>query len=136
SAAERAGVRVGDRIVTYDGRQLTNFEDLRFYIRFRNGVPIHLTLDRAGQMVEVVATPGVASENSPFGGTETKGLLGVAPANEFKILRYNPVEALGVGAEKTWELTGSTAFFLGRLVTGQVDVRQLHSFVGIAHMSG
>ncbi len=136
SAAELAGLKVGDRIVAYDGRQLSNFEDLRFYIRFRDHVPINLTLERGGRLIDVVATPGVASEKSPFGGTETKGLLGVAPANGYRVVRYNPIQALGVGAEKTWELTGSTCYFLGRLVTGQVDVNKLHSFVGIAHMSG
>ncbi|HZZ37348.1 MAG TPA: RIP metalloprotease RseP, partial [Caulobacteraceae bacterium] len=136
TAAERAGLKVGDRILAYDGRRLTNFEDLRFYIRFRSGVPIRLTLDRAGQTLDIVATPGVATEKSPFGGTETKGLLGVAPARGYEIVRYNPIQAVGVGAAKTWELAESTGFFLGRLVTGQVDVTQLHSFVGIAHASG
>ena len=74
-------------------------------------------------------------EPSPFGGGQSVGRLGLtARGGEFR--RYGPLEALGLGAAKTWDVTATTAFYLGRIVTGKVSADQLHSFIGIAHASG
>jgi len=48
SAAERAGLRPGDRVTHADGRALANWDELVQTVRRRPGQPLRLTVERAG----------------------------------------------------------------------------------------
>ena len=134
-AAARAGFQSGDVLLRADGRPLRSFEDVQFYVQFRAGEPIDFTVGRGGRPLHLVVRPAAVQVSSPFGGAETIGRLGLtAPLGRLR--RYGPIEALGMGLAKTGEVTATTIFYLGRIVSGQVGADQLHSFVGIAHASG
>ncbi len=134
-AAARAGFQSGDVLLRADGRPMRSFEDIQFYVQFRAGAPIDFTIDRAGRRLHLAARPAAVQVPSPFGGVETIGRLGLtAPLG--KLQRYGALEALPMGLAKTWQVTATTVFYLGRIVSGQVGANQLHSFIGIAHASG
>jgi regulator of sigma E protease len=133
--AATAGFQPGDVLVSADGRPLKSFEDLQFYVQVRAGVPIDFAVDRAGRRLDIVARPQAAQESSPFGGAQSVGRLGLtARGGAFR--HYGLFEAVALGAAKTWDVTATTVFYLGRIVTGRVSPDQLHSFIGIAHASG
>ncbi len=135
SAAARAGFQVGDVVLTAGDHRVSTFQDMQAFVQYRAGVPIDFTVRRSGATVRLTATPEAVAEKSPFGGAQNIGRLGLgALGGELK--RYDPVEAVGRGAVKTWDVAATTAFYLGRIVTGQVGADQLHSVVGIAHASG
>lgn len=134
-AAEAAGFQLGDRILSANGRAIDSFQDLQFYVQFRAGVPIDFVVDRGGRDLRLIARPRPMLESSPFGGLRSVGRLGLG-ARGAALKRYGPAQALGMGARKTWDLTETTAFYLGRIVTGKVGADQLHSFIGIGHASG
>jgi len=134
-AAANAGFRPGDEILRADGRAMRSFQDVQFYVQYRAGAPIDFTVSRGGQALHLIATPNTAREASPFGGDQSVGRLGLT-ARGGALRRYGPVEALAKGVGKTWDVTSTTLFYLGRIVTGHVGADQLHSFVGIAHASG
>ena len=134
-AAAKAGFQSGDVLLRADGRPLRSFEDVQFYVQFRAGAPIDFTVGRAGKPLHLVVRPAAVQVPSPFGGAETIGRLGLsAPLG--KLQRHGPMEALGMGLAKTRDVTTTTIFYLGRIVSGQVGANQLHSFIGIAHASG
>jgi regulator of sigma E protease len=135
SAAAAAGIQPGDLILGADGRFIRDFEDLRVYVQFRAGVPIDFLVDRGGRDIHLLARPRPVQEPSPFGGAATVGRLGLGPV-EREIRHYGPIEAVGLGAAQTWEVTTSTAFYLGRMVTGQMSADQLGGVIGMAHASG
>ena len=134
-AAANAGFQPGDEILRADGQAMRSFQDVQFYVQYRAGAPIDFTVRRAGQALHLIATPSAAREPSPFGGDQSVGRLGLM-ARGGTLRRYGPIEALGKGVDKTWDVTATTLFYLGRIVTGHVSADQLHSFVGIAHASG
>jgi regulator of sigma E protease len=134
-AAARAGFQPGDVVLSGGGERFDSFQDMQAYVQYRAGVPIDFTVLRGGARLHLTATPATVSEDSPFGGTQTVGRLGLG-ARGGLIKRYGPIQAIGRGAEKTWEVTSTTVFYLDRIVTGQVGADQLHSVVGIAHASG
>ncbi|HZK99911.1 MAG TPA: RIP metalloprotease [Caulobacteraceae bacterium] len=134
SAAERAGFLPGDIVTRAGGKALRNFEDLQFYVQFRAGVPIDFMVERAGRTVRLTARP-IAAEQSAPGGSQTVGRIGLT-ARGGKLQRYNPAEAVGMGVTRTWDMAVTTLYYMGRIVTGQVDANQLHGFIGIAHASG
>ena len=133
--AAQAGFQRGDVLLTADGRPLESFEDLQFYVQYRSGVPITFTVRRGTQTVAITATPASSSQASPFGGAVQVGHLGIAATGQV-LKRYNPLEAVGRGATKTWQVTATTVYYLGRIVTGHVNPNQLHSVVGMWHASG
>ena len=135
SAAATAGFTPGDVILTADNRPIHSFEDVHFYVQFRAGVPIDFVVDRSGRRIEIVAKPDAATQPSEFGGVETIGRLGLK-AKGGEIRRYSPIEAITDGTGKTWNVTATTVFYLGRIITGHASADQLHSIVGIAHASG
>jgi regulator of sigma E protease len=137
SAAAKAGFKPGDMITAADGHALRGFEDLQDYVIYRDGVPIDFTVKRAGQLVHLEATPGKQQVKSVFGGTQTGGLLGVALAPQKPhIVRYDPITAIGMGAERTWKTVETTGFYFSRILTGGVSPDQLHGVIGTAQASG
>ena len=85
SAAEAAGLQVGDRIIAVDGRQTDDFGEVREYVRENPGVPVDLTIMREGveesQSVTVVPSPYTDPETD-----EQVGLLGFFPDTETRSL--------------------------------------------------
>src|SRR5579885_1314429 len=53
SAAERAGIRVGDHLVAVDGKSITTDEGSRRFSELRAGDSTRLTLERAGKTLDV-----------------------------------------------------------------------------------
>jgi regulator of sigma E protease len=134
-AAARAGFQPGDLIVQADSKPIRTFEDLQFYVQYRGGVPIDFAVVRGGHMLHLVARPDTRQVDSAFGGKQGVGVLGLAARGGAQV-RVNPVEALQLGVQKTWDVTATTLFYLGRIVTGQVGADQLHGPGGIAAATG
>lgn len=134
-AAARAGFQVGDVVVGADGKSIGSFEDLQFYVQYRGGVPIDFTVLRQGRPLHILAKPDVKQVASAFGGKQTLGVLGLtARAGEPRPV--GPLTAVGLATKRTWDVTVTTLFYMGRIIRGQVGADQLHSFVGIAVASG
>jgi regulator of sigma E protease len=84
SAAERAGLVAGDRVLTVavPGKPATAvryFSDLRQAVGPRAGERIEFTVERAGQKVVVPVVPAAEKESNPVE-TVTRGVIGVSPA--------------------------------------------------------
>jgi len=84
SAAERAGLLAGDRVlsVTVPGKPPTPvryFSDLRQVVGPRPGDRIEFNVDRAGQKLTIPVVPAAEKESNPVE-TVTRGVIGVSPA--------------------------------------------------------
>jgi regulator of sigma E protease len=137
-AAEAAGFLPGDVIRRADGREITDFREVQTYTALRANVPITFLVERSGREVELVATPRLVEVTDPTGGRQRIGQLGMASqptAADVVRVRYNPIEAIGVGAARTWDVLDTTLYYLGRIVTGKAPADQLGSFIGIAKAS-
>lgn len=85
SPAEKAGFRVGDRLVSVDGRRLRSWDDVPPYIRKRPGQPIEFGVVRNGRPLTLTATPADRSKVAVEGDTgarpsEPMGFMGLGPA--------------------------------------------------------
>jgi regulator of sigma E protease len=134
-AAQTAGFQPGDLILAADGRSITSFQDLQFYVEYRAGVPIDFRVQRGAQTVDLQARPQAFQEASAFGGTQAVGRLGLT-ARGGSVRRVSPLDAVVLGAQHTWDVTSTTAYVLSRIVTGRMAATQLHSPIGMAVATG
>jgi len=137
--ASLAGFQIGDLIKYADGRKIHGFGDLQQIIMLRAGEPVKFLVDRGGSQLVLTATPARRDMVDPMGTKHIIGVLGFAyeqkPSDQ-TWTRYGPIEALGLGAERTWSVLDTTVFYLGRVITGKESAAQLGGPIGIARASG
>jgi regulator of sigma E protease len=79
TAADRAGLEPGDRVLRAQGRDVRYFEDLQDIVRESPGQSLELVVDRAGTDVSLTATPDAVAGPGRFLGIGSRpvGQLGV-----------------------------------------------------------
>ncbi len=126
SAAERAGILPGDRILALDGVPTARFEDVQRHIRPRAGQEVTVALAREGRTLEVRVVPE---------SRDGAGVLGVgAGAAVFE--RLDPLSALWAGALQTVEVSAQTLVAVWQILTGQRGTEELGGSLRIAELSG
>ncbi len=137
SAAAEAGLLAGDRILAIDGEEVDRFEDLQRLVPLGNGAPMRLTVQRADDILDVVATPRVVEETDAFGNLQKRALLGVASSDETRMLvRHNPVTAMGLAVQQTYIVVEGTFIAVGQIISGDRGTEDLGGPIRIAKFSG
>ncbi len=135
SAAARAGIAVGDRIVAIDGRTVTRFEEVQGTVRLRPGQALALEVERDGGRVPVTATPDRRELTDRFGNIQYIGLLGVSGGVP-EYTKLNPASALMAGIGETVRLTEQTMVALWQMITGRRGTEEIGGPLRIAQLSG
>ena len=137
SAAEEAGFLPGDTIVSVNGRPVARFDDLTLTTRLSAGEALRFEVDRAGETIEIVASPRRQEIDDAFGNTAEAGVLGVIGDPEAAtFVRYAPLPALKEAGRQVWRVIAGTVRFLSRLVVGKEDSRQLGGPIKMAQYAG
>jgi regulator of sigma E protease len=137
-AAERAGLRKGDRVLRVGAQDAGDAQHLRDLIRAQvkdgHGVASTWEIERAGQRLQVQVTPDVVKEASGASVGRIAAYVGVPPA--MTTVRYGPLEGLWNGAAKTWDVSALTLRMMGRMVIGEASVKNLSGPLTIADYAG
>jgi regulator of sigma E protease len=132
SAAEAAGLLVGDEILAVEGEAIGHYSDLQRIVGSSIGKEITLSILRDGGPREIAATPR-ATEIEAEGGTKrTIGLLGIK--DRFEPLGFNAAFVRGVYT--TGDMIKQTLAYFGRLAVGNASPNELSGPLGIAKASG
>jgi regulator of sigma E protease len=138
SAAEVAGIRQDDLIVSIEGRPIESFVDIMRVISVRADLPTAVTVERDGKRVDLTATPRPFEEKSRFG-AQTRGLLGIQASRDPKdrvLKHFSPIGALGAGVSETWFIVERTGTFVAGLFSGRESASQLGGPLRVAQISG
>ena len=138
-AAERAGLRPGDEFVAIDGRDIARWEQVVELVRSRPGRPLRIEIEREGKLLpEIVLTPSTVVE----GGKEV-GKIGAAPRIDPQVMegltaevRFGPFESLARALHKTWDTSTFTLKMLGKMIVGEVSLKNLSGPITIADYAG
>jgi regulator of sigma E protease len=133
-AGYKAGFVAGDQLRTMDGRAVRDFRQVQQYVSLRPGDPITFVVERGARDVTLVATPVTVVVEDKIAGRHKIGRLGLE-SGPGEWVRYNPLEAAGLGVTRTVGLIGTTFDYLGRLVTGRISADQISGVIGIAKVS-
>ena len=135
SAAERAGLRAGDRILAIDGARIAQFEDLRRVVVDSPGRALAARVARDGREIELTVVPESAEVTDNFGNTHRIGRLGVR-SEQTEVVRLGPVAAVGQAVVSSYVLVDRTLSALGEIITGARTADELGGPLRIAQMSG
>ncbi|HCT8379239.1 TPA: sigma E protease regulator RseP [Citrobacter freundii] len=137
SAASKAGLQAGDRIVKVNGQPLTQWMTFVTLVRDNPDKPLALDIERQGSSLSLTLTPDSKQVNG-----KAEGFAGVVPKviplpDEYKTVRqYGPFSAVLEASDKTWQLMKLTVSMLGKLITGDVKLNNLSGPISIAQGAG
>lgn len=137
-AAQRDGLRDGDRILSVDDAPVETWDDWVEVVRANPGKTLTVRIDRNGAMLNVPLKVG-----SDRDGGETIGRIGAYPkidADQYDwmrvTVRYGPIEGLGRAVIKTWDISRLTLRVLWKLVIGEASLKNISGPVTIAEFAG
>lgn len=138
SPAARAGLAPGDVILELDGEPVSDFSELREAVLGSDGAPVLLRVWRDGDRFEVRITPERTDQPLPGGRFETRWVLGVGAGPAFEPALRTPgvLEALTIGAERTWEVVVLNGSALAHLVTGAISPCNVRGVITMGEVSG
>ena len=139
SAAERAGIGAGDRVLSVAGKPLATWFDFTGEISANPGRELVLEVERQGRRFELRATPDAVGD-----GDNRIGRLGIEAGPELKreyermttTVRYGPFAAIGKAAHKVCDLSAFSLKMLGRMLVGDVSWKNLSGPITIADYAG
>jgi regulator of sigma E protease len=137
-AADRAGLKTGDRIVQVQGKPVDRWETLVASVSTRPGEATEIDIERRGVQIALTVTPEPVTQNG-----KTFGRIGVKPSVDRAameklntIVRYGPIEAVGKAWVKVWDMSLFSLKMMGRMITGDVSWKNLSGPITIADYAG
>ncbi|MDZ7749527.1 MAG: sigma E protease regulator RseP [Halofilum sp. (in: g-proteobacteria)] len=139
SPAAAAGLRPGDRVLRAGDTRIRDWAHWVEYVRARPGERFEVTVLRDGAETTVALTPAAEQAGGrEFGriGAYGPGLTEADRERMFTTVRYGPLQALGQGVVKTWDITRLTVRVLVGLVTGEAALSNISGPISIAQYAG
>jgi regulator of sigma E protease len=138
SAAEQAGLKADDEIAGVNNAPIKTWEDLVTVVRAHPGKPLTFEIRRGGSASFVQVTPKVHTENG-----KPIGRVGAYPradpqtaAQLMTVVSYGPVESIGKALYKTWDTSTFSLKMLGKMIVGDVSLKNLSGPITIADYAG
>jgi len=135
SAAQAAGIRAGDMIVSMNGQAVSEFMEVRDYVVTSPGSRIELGLERDGsqRVVDIVVPSQVMRDR--FGNETRIGILGVMAAGA-ETVPVGPLESVGLAVRQTGDIMVMMVRNIKQIITGIRPVSELGGPIKMAKFSG
>jgi regulator of sigma E protease len=138
-AAERDGMRSGDRVVEANGTPIPSWSAWVKFVRARPNILIETVVERDGALFTLALTPAALTE-----GDLTIGRIGAGPAAPtpevmerfYATVRLGPLDALAGGVTRTVDVSMLTLRMLWRMLLLEVSVKNLSGPISIAQYAG
>ncbi|ADU66493.1 RIP metalloprotease RseP [Desulfurispirillum indicum] len=116
SAAYAAGLQPGDRIITINDMEIHFWDDITRQIHLLPGVEVRVVVERNDQLASFQITPRQRTVQNIFGEDREVGFIGITASEQTVNVRYGPLQSLGMGVVRTWELTSLTFQSIVKLI--------------------
>ena len=137
SPAEKAGFKVGDKIIAINDNLSSSWNEFSKQIKLYPNQLVSISVERDGRKKILQVTPKGIDRDGKL-----VGYLGVSPKaddwpEEYKInISYDIFSALNESINKTWNLITLSFDMIGKLITGDVSVKNLSGPIAIAQGAG
>jgi regulator of sigma E protease len=136
--AARAGLMPGDRVRAINDSRINNWEEVVAAVRASPNISLRLDIERDGKRQALEVIPELIEANG-----QHSGRIGAAPFIPPALFapyqgeaRYGPMEALSRSLGRTWELSTFSVEMMGRMLIGEVSLKNLSGPITIADYAG
>ena len=146
TAAAEAGVQAGDLILSINGHEIKEFNELSDIVSVNANVTLDFEILRGDQVLHLSATPrpwrdGEADDDEDMAenhaSASSRGLLGVRPSmDHVEMERSGIFKGLLLGFEQTYFFTANILSGLGEMFSGERSAKELGGVLSIAQYSG
>lgn len=138
SVAEKAGLRIGDRLAMINKKPISNWESLVTKINDSPAKTIALEINRNGRSLLFRLTPDikVMTKGKPVGFIGINPRVSSIPKEYKKVHRYECRQALYKATYKTWQLIRMTVSMLCAFIIGDLNISNLSGPITIAKEAG
>jgi RIP metalloprotease RseP len=126
SAAQKAGLQVGDEIISYNNHLYTNWNDFSTEVKKANAMVLKVKRGKSEIYLDLIPTVQKNGE----------GVAGLYPSSEAVVKQYGFLEGLGKGIEQTVLTAKLTVGSLYQLITGVIGLKHLSGPITIAKSAG
>lgn len=136
--AARAGLRAGDKVIAVDGQAIKDWREWVQYLQKRPGEEVQVNVLRDGEVQQINLVIGNKSDDSvSYGyiGAVARPPEGLSPELR-SVLQYSPLMAVGPALEKTAQVSLLTLRMLGKMLVGEVSVKNISGPITIAQYAG
>jgi regulator of sigma E protease len=136
-AAERAGLHTDDVVLHVGTTAVQDGQQLRDMIRAsgEHGQPAALSwqIERGGRVITLEVQPELRQDKG-----QDIGLIGaeVGSAPEMVLVRKGPLAGLWSGVQRVWEVSALSVKLIGRMVVGDLSLKNLSGPIAIAGYAG
>lgn len=138
SAAESAGFKAGDRILSIDGKAVSTFEDISRLVGVSEGARLQFVVERAGAQMSLAGEPKIMTRKGVMG-TERRAVMGFVGSSDpahFFTRRYSVLEAAGTATGEIAFVIERTGNYISGVFSGRERADQLSGPTRIAYVSG
>ncbi|MBJ9977846.1 RIP metalloprotease RseP [Pseudomonas sp. S75] len=135
--AAAAGLKTGDRLLALDGVALGDWQQVVDRVRAQPQAKVQVRVERDGAQLELpvtLASRGEGKAASGYLGAGVKG--GEWPPSMLREVSYGPLEAVGEGLARTWNMSVLTLESLKKMLFGELSVKNLSGPITIAKVAG
>ena len=136
--AALAGLRSGDKVIAVNEQDIKDWRDWVRYLRKRPGEQVQVSILRDGEYRQLSLVVGNKLDDSvSYGyiGAIAKAPEGIPPELR-SVLQYSPLMAIGPALKKTAQLSLLTLRMLGKMLVGEVSVKNISGPITIAQYAG
>jgi regulator of sigma E protease len=137
--AQAGGLKEGDVVTGLNGQSVTRSRALIDVIRANAEKPVELKIERAGAQQTVVITPLSTSETDAKSGLSSKvGKIGAGLQNKVEMghISTGPFDSVIQGVSRTWEMSVFSLRMMGKMLIGELSLRNLSGPISIADYAG
>jgi regulator of sigma E protease len=137
-AGAKAGLEVGDSLVSLDGEKISEWDQVVEAIQQHPNTPIELQIERNGENVSLTMIP----DSRELADKRVIGFAGIAPEvaewpeNYRFDLQFGVIDSVGKAVEKTGQVISLTISMLKKLIVGDVGLNNLSGPISIAKGAG
>lgn len=128
SAADEAGFKPHDVILSIDGKTIYSFEDIRREMMIALDEKKHFVIERDGEKMDIYASPRRVESEDRFGFKNSRGLLGlISPRHAVRVDNVTMIAGQDVSTFETAQKTELLHGMMGRefnLVMGEGEAAQ------------
>jgi regulator of sigma E protease len=122
--------------VALDGQPIRTWDEMAELIGKRGGQPVELTIERAGQRLTITVTPQSVTEKDHLGNEVKVARIGIGQTLPQNYLRLGPLETVGRGLQRTWDVAVLTVVSFWKLLTGILPATTIGGPLQIGMVAG